>query len=299
MSYGSATEQMKAEQQEIKPFRLATVSALFEDGCPKITFFGEETPSEKKYKIIDDTSYTLSDTVLVGIVNDGYVILGSVGDSPDGGGGGTVYLTEEQANALYALKNHAHTDYASSSHSHDRIQSGSFNFRIVAYSGGPGGYYISPSSDNNCDIGSSSFRMRVIYAGTSTISTSDENKKHDIEPLDERYEKFIRLLLSIRYKFNDGSSDRFHTGFTAQQVEWAMKESGLTDLEFAGFIKSPRLDDNGEVIGYDYGLRYEEFISPMAMVLQKILNKCESQELELSDFKRRLTELEGKVNNLG
>lgn len=295
--YESATEQIKVEKEEYKSFRLATVSALFSDGCPKITFFGEETASEKKYKIIDGTSYEIGDTALVGIVNDGYVILGTVSYSTDSGGT-TVYLTEAQANLLYATKTHTHSEYASSSHTHDRVQTGSFSLRFTTIAGSPYGYYFAPSSDNYCDLGSSSYRMRTIYAATSTISTSDRKKKKLIETLDERYMKFFRLLKPRRYKFKDGSSDRYHTGIIAQDVEKALKEAGLTDLDFAGFIKSPRYNKKGKQLkGYDYGLRYEEFIPITAMAVQEVLKVVDMQAEHIDKLEKRIEQLERRLSD--
>lgn len=299
--YESATEQIATEQQDMKSmksFRLATVSALFDDNCPKITFFGEETPSEKKYKIIKGTSYIVGDTVLVGIINDGYVILGAVGYSADGGGGGTVYLTEAQANILFATKTHTHTEYALSAHTHNRVQtSGGFTVGISIISGS--GYAFDPSQDNSCDLGRSSYRYKTVYAATSTISTSDKKKKRSIEPLDERYMRFFRLLKARRCKFKDGESNRYHATFIAQDVERTLKEVGLTDLDFAGFVKSPRFNKKGKQLkSYDYGLRYEEFIPITSMAVQEVFKIAEKQSEQIEMQSKYIDKLEKRIEKL-
>lgn len=308
--YESAIEQIQTEKEEVKPFRLATVSALFSDGCPKITFFGEEAPSEKKYKVIDDTSYVIGDAVLVGIINDGYVIMGAVGYNPASGGGGAVYLTEAQANLLFATKDHTHSGYASSSHTHSGYASSSHTHSDYANSdhkhnkiytnpsssGGGSSITLSdsgliPTSTWAPPLGNSTYKYGQIYSTNSSISTSDENEKHDIEDMDERYELLLKLLKPIRYKYNNGTSDRYHTGFISQGVEKAMSEADISDLEFAAFIKSPKEDDDGNLLeGHNYGLRYEEFIALNTMMIQKLLVIVEEQE-------KRLLQLEGRINN--
>ena len=109
----------------------------------------------------------------------------------------------------------------------------------------------------------------------STLTTSDKNKKNSIESLDDRYNTLFDNLSPIRYKYNDGTSDRYHTGFIAQDVEQAIANSNLDTLDFAGYVK----DEEG--VCY---LRYEEFISLNTQQIQK--------------SKTRIAELESKVAEL-
>ena len=109
----------------------------------------------------------------------------------------------------------------------------------------------------------------------STLTTSDKNKKNSIESFDERYNTLFDNLSPIRYKYNDGTSDRYHTGFIAQDVERAIANSNLDTLDFAGYVK----DEEG--VCY---LRYEEFISLNTQQIQKA--------------KKRIAELENKVAEL-
>ena len=109
----------------------------------------------------------------------------------------------------------------------------------------------------------------------STLTASDRNKKNSIENLDERYNTFFDNLCPIRYKYNDGTSSRYHTGFIAQDVEQAIANSNLDTLDFAGYVK----DEDG--VSY---LRYEEFVSLNTQQIQKA--------------KTRIAELENKVEKL-
>ena len=111
----------------------------------------------------------------------------------------------------------------------------------------------------------------------------------------EKMTKFIMALEPVSYKFIDGDSGRTHTGMVAQQLEEeALPAAEMDDMDFAGFIKSPKVekytDENGKrqeriVEGeYIYGLRYEEFIAPIIAVVQK-------QEKEIAMLKEEIEKL--------
>ena len=111
-------------------------------------------------------------------------------------------------------------------------------------------------STNKSTLGDASFLWGQIYSTNSAISTSDANMKHSIEDLPEKYLTLFDGLVPRRYKLNDGTSDRYHVGFVAQEVETAMTAAGVDSQEFGGFVKGT--DENtGEDV---YFLRYEEFI---------------------------------------
>jgi hypothetical protein len=151
---------------------------------------------------------------------------------------------------------------------------------------------------NGQDLGQYSYKWGTVYATTGTINTSDKNLKNSIENLSDLYKTMIKRLSPVRYKYNDGTSNRYHTGFIAQDVESLMQEINISDLDFAGFIKSPLYaemnnetgiyDTNSEITGYTYGLRYSEFIAPAIAVIQ-------DQQLEIDKLKQRLTVIENYV----
>ena len=89
-------------------------------------------------------------------------------------------------------------------------------------------------------------------------------------------------LKPVSYKFINGTSNRTHRGLIAQEVESLIEEIGLDTKDFAGLIKTPREDSDGNVIDdYVYGLRYEEFIAPL-------IKMCQSLQNEVDDLKARL-----------
>lgn len=155
-----------------------------------------------------------------------------------------------------------------------------------------------PSSDNGTAghlyLGMSDKRWRAVYAATGTIQTSDRNAKYDITQLDpEKAEAFVMGLKPSVFKFNDGTSGRTHWGMISQDIEELLPQIGMTDMDFAGFIKSPKTDDDGnEIPGeYLYSLRYDEFIAPLIAMVQ-------NQQKQIENLERRLSALENKEEAL-
>jgi hypothetical protein len=115
------------------------------------------------------------------------------------------------------------------------------------------------------------------WFSSSSISTiSDQNKKNTIQKISDNYSDFYNLLSPVTYKYNDGTSDRKHIGFIAQQVKECLDKSGIDTKDFAGLVIDK--NDNNET----WYLRYEEFIA---------LNTHEIQKLkkEIDDLKKLLT----------
>lgn len=155
------------------------------------------------------------------------------------------------------------------------VASGSyFHFRS-------GQFYPASSAST---LGASSAPWGQIYSTNSAISTSDREKKNNIEyDIDGRYDTLWSMLKPCTGKYNDGTSDRTHMFLISQDVEDAITEAGLTSKDFAAFIKSPKQDRDGNVLdGYDYALRYEEFIPLCIRQIQKL--------------QARVAELEGQNN---
>lgn len=109
--------------------------------------------------------------------------------------------------------------------------------------------------------------------------SSDINRKHEVEILSDKYSVLFDKLKPIRYKYNDGTSNRFHTGFIAQQVEEAIKESGLTTQEFAGLIVEG-LGSNE----LDYYLRYGEFVALNTAEIQRLKQKIKVLECQIDNL---------------
>lgn len=112
-----------------------------------------------------------------------------------------------------------------------------------------------PNSDNHYNLGAPNYVWSTIYCSTDALNGSDRNIKNSIEALPEKYVRMFELVEPKRYKLNNGTSGRFHTGFIAQEVEAAMRACGIESKEFAGWAAAKR-EDGSET----YFLRYSEFI---------------------------------------
>lgn len=164
-------------------------------------------------------------------------------------------------------------------------------------------------------LGSANQKWRAVYAQNGAIQTSDRNAKHDITDLDpEKITAFIMRLKPSSYVFNDADSGRTHWGLISQDIEELFPQLGMTSMDFAGFIKSPKTEDYYEDVSetvtneetgeektvtrkelktrtiegeYIYSLRYDEFIAPLICMVQK-------QQKQIENLERRLSALENK-----
>lgn len=153
-------------------------------------------------------------------------------------------------------------------------------------------YVPDASNSGIVNLGSGGRKWNQLYAANSTISTSDKNKKKDIKDMSEAQEALFDQLKPVTYKMIDGTSDRIHYGFVAQDVENALNEIGLTGQDFAGFCKDAKTDKNGNAIidenkqiVYDYSLRYAEFIALNTHMIQKLQNEITELKAEIKTLK--------------
>lgn len=142
------------------------------------------------------------------------------------------------------------------------------------------GRTLRPAS-TSCDLGASNWLWGDIYAANGTINTSDRNRKTDISYDMSRYEAIFDALKPANFKMIDGTSGRTHTGFVSQDIEDALAPCGLTSIDFATFIKSPKVDEDGKVIEgeYVYGLRYDELIALMVAQIQSLKKRVADLEV--------------------
>ena len=138
------------------------------------------------------------------------------------------------------------------------LASGSCSIQMVSRN-------MSVSCNNFCpsgtaaNLGNSSLGMwQAVYSYTAEIQTSDENIKHDIAEMPQKYIDMMDDIVPVVYKMDNGTSDRYHTGFIAQNVKEAMDAHGVSDLELAAWCKD--VDTEGNELQM---LRYMEFIAIM------------------------------------
>jgi len=147
-----------------------------------------------------------------------------------------------------------------------------------------------PNFNSKLDLGRDMYKWRNIYASTGTIQTSDRNEKKDIDALDDITARdLIMGLHPVTYKFINNTSDRVHYGLIAQDVETLLGHLGIENQDFAGLIKSPKTDEDGNPIEgeYRYGLRYDEFIAPLIKMCQNLQNEVTELRAEIETLKNK------------
>ncbi len=108
---------------------------------------------------------------------------------------------------------------------------------------------------------------------SAIVVSSDLNRKKDIEVLDERYSTFFNHLNPVRFKYKDGKSSRYHTGFIAQELIEALNESDLSEQELAAICTIHNEDKSTEL-----GIRYEELIALCVKEIQRLNKRIEELE---------------------
>jgi hypothetical protein len=173
---------------------------------------------------------------------------------------------------------------------------------VSSYSSGSGYGQISPLYNGSANLGEPGRRWNQLYATTNVISTSDRNEKTEISGSDLGL-NLIKKLNPVKYKFINNTSDRFHYGLISQDVSSSLCELGVPTKDFGGYIEThhytsgsyqiPNVDDldklDIEEKNIDnwqhirgYGLRYEEFISPMIKAIQQLSEIVEELEARIS-----------------
>ena len=143
-----------------------------------------------------------------------------------------------------------------------------------------GGNQDDPASGNCCIVVNNVYKT----SSGSNTSLSDERFKTNISSIPNA-EEFIMNLSPKIYKFTDGTSNRYHTGFLAQDVKTTMDN---TIGDFGVFVRYTfdeeiPIDENNPDT-YICGLRYEELIAPHIQVTQ--------------NHQRRIAELENEIKKL-
>jgi hypothetical protein len=116
-----------------------------------------------------------------------------------------------------------------------------------------GNGYFCQGNDAQANLGLGTNRWLAVYAQNGTIQTSDQNDKKDIEnsPLGI---DFVNKLTPRRYRWNNGTSGRFHYGLVAQELKAVLDESKIDTRDFAGFVDSSITEapDKAPQLGLNY-----------------------------------------------
>ena len=113
-------------------------------------------------------------------------------------------------------------------------------------------------------------RGTVLNASGGVVFVSDKRKKKNIKKIvTDKAKAFIMALKPKEFKFKEGTSDRKHHGFIAQEVKEAMTE------DWGLYVEDKETDF--------IGLRYDEIIADLVAVVQDQEKRIEALERTLND----------------
>jgi hypothetical protein len=240
----------------------------------------------------DSQGYIASNDMLLGSFNDAYLRIFKNGTAYKITSNGSVRAEDfDVGDADYAdnAGQAATSLFANKSTSTDELYGGG-TYAYVSANGN-----LRPKNDGGASgvvtssCGTADGRWTSVWSVNGTIQTSDERRKRDIKALDPRYLDLILELAPRSYKMVEGESGRTHCGFIAQEVESLMSKYGIDNMEFAGFVKAPLTDEDGNIVDYLYALRYDEFVPLLTLAIQH-------QEQRLTSLEERISRLEMKNN---
>ncbi len=154
--------------------------------------------------------------------------------------GGGKLLVEQAGSTSVKLRSSATMQYeAAAGSSHQFLVNGSQVAQI-------GPTHMTPGSDNDRTLGSSSLRWSVVYAGTGAINTSDAREKTwRGAPTTAELAAARRIIAELGFfQWNDAIADkgaagaRYHFGVRAQAVWAIMADEGLIDPIVEGVTPS-------------------------------------------------------------
>lgn len=182
-------------------------------------------------------------------------------------------------------------------------------FRVSLFKGSVNRVF-SPYPDNELLLGTADSRWKQIYAGTATISTSDERQKTDISGVPDAVLDAWETVDFVQFRFCDavaekGSDARLHSGLIAQRIGEAFKARGLDASDYGLFCfdqwdeQEKQVDEKGRVLqaampaGDRYSLRYEEALCMEAACQRRRADRAEAR---IAALEERLAAIEAKLN---
>lgn len=152
-------------------------------------------------------------------------------------------------------------------------------FQISYYQGdAPYVCFDSPASAYaSWDFDKTSFYGTLDFHGATvedlTVRTpSDRQLKNAISYDIKKYELFFDNLIPCSFRYNTDEYNRTHLGFIAQDVQDALKRSGLSEREFAGTMRKESDDSS-------LCLSYIEFIALNTHMIQKLHERIRKLEM--------------------
>lgn len=187
-----------------------------------------------------------------------------------------LYENGDTLQGKYATKTYADSKYAPLSHSHPEYANPSVSY-LAGYPDDvilTSNFLRPRNSDGDVYLGGATHRWSAVYATVGQIKTSDRRQKHCINGDMDKYIAVLDKIKPVSYVLDSDAEEKSHVGYIAQDVWKAIKDCGLKDEEFAGFVRDMQAD--GPV--YTYGLIYDEFIPIIHAKLKKLEKRIDELE---------------------
>lgn len=126
----------------------------------------------------------------------------------------------------------------------------------------------------------------ALFSNDTSATTSDITKKNSISPINEKFDIFFDNIKAIQYKYNHGESDRYHTGFIAQQIKESLDIAKIPTQDFAGLVINYRGTDREE-----WYLRYSEFVSLNTWQIQLAKKRISDLEAQIEVLTKKLDKI--------
>lgn len=146
------------------------------------------------------------------------------------------------------------------------------------------GFYNNVNSDNSIMIDKDYVSLRGNVIGMASEQVlSDESHKNSFIAFSDDYNTFFDALNPTLYKYNDGTSDRYHSGFVAQGVNAALKQANIDTKNFAGLCIANSGQDNET-----WYIRYDEFIALNTWQIQRCKKRIADLENTVAELKTQI-----------
>lgn len=163
--------------------------------------------------------------------------------------------------------------------------------QLTFYESDDGNTLFRPNNSGGVYLGSSANRWSTIFTDKAVNTGSDLKTKNIIEEHDWKVDEFIQGLKPIAYNLKNSESGRIHMGFGAQDVAKLVKDLDIGDLSLyqADIVCEDRETKkyHGENIddsNLSWGLKYSEFIAPMVLEIQRLMDRVTKLENELNSI---------------
>lgn len=150
-------------------------------------------------------------------------------------------------------------------------------------------WFFMPLQDDVVNLGGSGYRWKQLYAGTTTIATSDERLKDNIDAVPDEVLDAWGDVQWAQYQMRDAIAEkgtgnaRLHNGLIAQRIDAVFKAHGLDASRYGLFCHDAWEADGEREAGDEYSLRYTEALAMEAAYQRRRAGRAEARIEKLEE----------------